>query len=293
MSAIDTETAGMQALTEGRSRDALELLGRAVTEYRAENDLAGAMSVLGNLAFLSRQANDLKRALALTEEALSLHVPPAEGAMALMNCAGVLDRLRDRRARGVWMLAAQGFTGKQPMLQVFCLAHAIGAELAQQSPNAVSAARALLSQVGPGATPSMLAGFVGAIGESAGPAGVPFLAQSVWVLTSDLTAFNASTQPHWALLVEQLGFDADLAVPLCVLALGGTLARQGQKDFQTLTAATKPVFEACAEARKLDLEAFSSLVQQQVTSLDTLPAALEALVPESSWVLPQPRGPKN
>ena len=51
-------------------------------------------------------------------------------------------------------------------------------------------------------------------------------------------------------------------MPLCVLALGGTLARQGQKDFQTLTAATKPVFEACAEARKLDLEAFSALVQQ-------------------------------
>ena len=87
--------------------------------------------------------------------------------------------------------------------------------------------------------PSMLAGFVGAIGDSAGPAGVPFLAQSVWVLTSDITAFNASTQPHWAMLVEQLGFDANLAVPLCVLALGGTLARQGQKDFQTLTAATK------------------------------------------------------
>ena len=57
--------------------------------------------------------------------------------------------------------------------------------------------------------------------------------------------------------------------------------------------ATKPVFEACAEARGLDLEAFSTLVQQQVSSLDTLPAALEALAPEASWVLPQPRGPKN
>lgn len=283
----------MQALTEGRAREAAELLSRAVSEYRSEGDLPGAMSVLGNLAFLSRQANDLERALQLTEEALALHVAPADAAMALMNCAGVLDRLRDRRARGVWMLAAQGFTGKQPMLQVFCLAHAIGAELAQQSPNGVSAARALLSQVAPGASPSMLAGFVGAIGDSAGPAGTPFLAQAVWLLASDPSAFNASTQPHWAMLVEQLGFDADLAVPLCVLALGGTLARQGQQDFQTLTAATKPVFEACAEARGLDLSAFSALVQQQVSSLDTLPAALEALVPASSWVLPHPRGLRN
>lgn len=279
----------MQALTEGRTREASELLSRAVVEYRGEGDLAQAMSVLGNLAFLSRQAGDLKRALELTEEALVLPVPPADAAMALMNCAGVLDTLRDRRARGVWMLAAQGFTGKQPMLQVFCLAHAIGAEVAQQSPNALTAARALLSQVAPGASSSMLAGFVGAIGESAGPAGAPLLAQAVWLLTSDLTAFSASTQPHWAMLVEQLGFDADLAVPLCVLGLGGTLARQGQKDFQALTAATKPVFEACAAARGLDLEAFSSLVQQQVASLDALPSALEALVPDGWWVLPQPR----
>jgi hypothetical protein len=288
MGAAETETAGMQALGQGRVTEAVQLLERAVGEFRAAGDDAGALGVLGNLAFLSLQTNDLARARAFTDQALSLPVPPAQGALALVNCAGVLDRLGDKRARGIWMLAAQGFVGTQPLMQLVCLAHGIGAEVAQSSAAALTAARALLTQVGPGASPSLLAGLVGAMGESAGARGQPLLAQAVWLLAKEPAAFNGSTQPHWAALLEQLGYDSDLAVPCCVLALGALLARQGQRDVQALSAATKPVFDACAAARGLDETAFAALVQQSVPTLERLPDQLKALVSDEWWVLPRP-----
>ncbi|MBE2251934.1 MAG: hypothetical protein IAE78_20535 [Myxococcus sp.] len=287
MSAADTEAEGMKALMEGRAGDAVALLNRAADEFIAEQDDPGAVAVLANLAFLHRQQHELSRALELANQALAFGVAPADSAMALVNCAGVLDRALDRRARGVWMLAAQGFTGKQPLMQVVCLAHAIGAELAHQGPAAVSAARALLAQVNAGAPTPMLAGFVGAIGDSAGPAGLPFLAQAVGLMVSDPTAFTASTQPHWALLVERLGADHALAVPLCAFGLGAALARRGAPDFQAVSSGVRAVFEACARARGLDDAAFAALTQQHAASLEALPDALLALVTEGSWVLPR------
>lgn len=286
MSARATEDEGMTALMDGRPEDAVVLLARAADEYVAEQDDLGAMSVLANLAFLYRQHHQLPRALELTNRALAFSVPPADSAMALVNCAGVLDRALDRRARGVWMLAAQGFTGKQPLMQVFCLAHAIGAELSLGSSSGVTAARALLAQVSLGAPPAMMAGFVGAIGDSAGPHGVPFLAQAVWLMTSDPTAFTASTQAHWALLVERTGFAAPLSLPLCALGLGSALARKAEKDFAAVSSGVRAVFESCAKARGLDEATFASLVQENASALESLPEALRALVPNGQWVLP-------
>lgn len=286
MSARATEDEGMTALMDGRADEAVVLLARAADEYVAEKDELGAMSVLANLAFLHRQHHQLPRALELTNRALAFSVPPADSAMALVNCAGVLDHALDRRARGVWMLAAQGFTGKQPLMQVVCLAHAIGAELAQGAPSGLAAARALLAQVSVGAPASMLAGFVGAIGESAGPHGVPLLAQAVWLMANDATAFTGSTQSHWALLVERVGFGEPLAISLCVLGLGAALARKAEKDFPAVSTGVRAVFESCAKARGLDEEAFAVLVQSNTASLEALPDALRALVPDGQWVLP-------
>lgn len=286
MSARATEDEGMTALMDGRTEDAVVLLARAADEYVAEKDELGAMSVLANLAFLYRQHHQLPRALELANRALAFPVPPADSAMALVNCAGVLDRAMDRRARGVWMLAAQGFAGKQPLMQVVCLAHAIGAELAQGSTSGVTAARALMAQVSLGAPPPMMAGFLGAVGDSAGPHGVPFLAQAVWLMTNDATAFTASTQAHWALLVERVGFGEPLALSLCVLGLGAALARKNEKDFAAVSAGVRGVFESCAKARGLDEAAFAALVQAHAGALDSLPEALRGLVPEGHWVLP-------
>ncbi len=286
MSARATEDEGMTALMDGRVDDAIALLARAADEYVTEKDDLGAMSVLANLAFLHRQHHQLPRALELTNRALAFPVAPADSAMALVNCAGVLDHALDRRARGVWMLAAQGFTGKQPLMQVVCLAHAIGAELAQGSSSGITAARALLAQVSLGAPPAMVAGFVGAIGDSAGPHGVPFLAQAVWLMANDATAFTGSTQAHWALLVDRTGFGASLSLPLCVLGLGGALARKAEKDFAAVSSGVRAVFESCAKARGLDETTFASLVQENANTLESLPDALRALVPNGQWVLP-------
>ncbi len=286
MSARATEDEGMTALMDGRMDEAVVLLARAADEYVVEKDDLGAMSVLANLAFLHRQHHQLPRALELTNRALTFPVAPADAAIALVNCAGVLDRALDRRARGVWMLAAQGFTDKQPLMQVVCLAHAIGAELAQGSSGGLTAARALLAQVSVGAPVPMLAGFVGAIGDSAGPHGVPFLAQAVWLMANDATAFTGSTQSHWALLVERTGFAEPLALSLCVLGLGAALARKDEKDFAAVSSGLRAVFESCATARGLDEAAFASLVQQNAGALESLPEALRALVAEGHWVLP-------
>jgi len=286
MSARATEDEGMTALMDGRTEDAVALLARAADEYVAEQDEFGAMSVLANLAFLYRQHHQLPRALELANRALSFPVAPADSAMALVNCAGVLDRALDRRARGVWMLAAQGFTGKQPLMQVICLAHAIGAELALGTSSGLTAARALLAQVSPGAPPPLMAGFVGAIGDSAGPHGVPFLAQAVGLMANDATAFTASTQTHWALLVERTGFGEPLALSLCVLGLAAALARKHEKDFAAVSAGVHAVFESCAKARGLDEAAFAALVQTNAGTLEALPDGLRALVPAGQWVLP-------
>ena len=286
MSARATEDEGMSALMGGRTEDAVVLLARAADEYVAEGDELGAMSVLANLAFLYRQHHQVPRALELANRALAFAVAPSDSAMALVNCAGVLDRALDRRARGVWMLAAQGFTGKQPLMQVVCLAHAIGAELAQGSSTGVTAARALMAQVSRGAPAPMLAGFVGAIGDSAGPHGVAFLAQSVWLMANDATAFTASTQSHWALLVERTGFGEPLAVSLCAVGLGAALSRKNEQDFSAVSAGVRTVFASCAKARGLDDGAFAALVQANAGALEALPDALRALVPEGHWVLP-------
>lgn len=288
VTAAETETLGMQALTEGRAAEAIDLLVRAAREYLLARDDAGALSVLANLAFVHRQRGELARALELVNQALTLPAPPTEVPLALVNCAGVLDRAVDRRAKGVWMLAAQGFVGKQPLMQVACLAHAIGADLAHDAPGGLPAARALLAQVAPGAPASMVAGFVGAIGDSAGPKGLPFLAQAVWVLARDASAFTASNQPHWAALLEQVDATGPLIVPLCALGLGAVLGRQGEKDGAALSSGVNAVFDACARARGVDAQAFANLVKEGVASLGELPGLLAALVPAGAWVLPPP-----
>lgn len=305
----ETETEGLQALARGELARALERLSCAADGYRREADQAGLLAVLGNLAFLHRQRGALDEALALVDEALTLPVPPADVPMALVSCAGVLDAARDSRAKGVWMLAAHGFVGKKPLMQVVCLAHAVGADLARGAPQGLTAARALLAQVTPGAPPSLVAGFVGAIGESAGAEGLPFLAQAVWVAAVDAQAFTASLVEPWAALLELLGVEHPLSLPLCALALGAVLSRQDEREGtqrwraanghlpvepgrarpdSALSAGVRAAFDRQATARGLEGEAFAALVQQHVSSLATLPAALAALVPPSSWVLPTP-----
>lgn len=285
MTPSELEQHGLTALMEGRTGAAEEALSQAAEGYLARGDAAAAMSVLANLAFLFREQGALPRALALAEQALALGVPPADAALALVSCASVLDRAVDVRARGVWMLAAQGFTGKQPLMQVVCLAHAVGASVAQAMPNALEAARALVAQLGPTAPPSLLAGVLGAIGESAGPASVPFLAQAVWLMTQDPSAFTGATQPHWAQLVEQLGPGSERALALCALGLGASLTRKAHPDFAGVSRGVKAVFEACARARGLDADAFAALVQAHAGALEELPAALATLVPDGQWLL--------
>lgn len=288
MTPAETEAEGLKALTAGEPTRALDLLARAASAYRAENDQAGLLSVLGNLAFLHRQRGALDTALELVSEALALPVPPTEVPLALVNCAAVLDTANDARAKGVWMLAAHGFVGKKPLMQVVCLAHAIGADIARGAPQALTAARALLAQVTPGAPPSLVAGFVGAMGESAGPEGLPFFAQAMWLAAVDPKAFTASTVDHWASLLERLGADHALSLPLCALAFGAVLTRQGARDAEAMSARVRAAFERQAAARGLEGDAFAALVQQHVSSLDSLPTALVALVPEPRWVLPTP-----
>ncbi|MBL8921470.1 MAG: hypothetical protein JNJ54_21600 [Myxococcaceae bacterium] len=284
----ETETEGMQALTRGEAANALELLSSAADGYRREGDQAGLLSVLGNLAFLHRQRGDLEQALVRVAEALGLPVPPAEVPMALVNCAAVLDAVGDARAKGVWMLAAQGFVGKKPLMQVVCLAHAIGADIARDAPQGLTAARALLAQVTPGAPPSLVAGYVAAIGESAGAGALHFFAQALWVASVDAGAFTATTVDAWAALLDLLGAEHPLVLPLCALALGVVMTRQGERDFAAVAAGVRAAFDRQATTRGLDAAAFAALVQQHVASLDALPASLAALVPEPRWVLPRP-----
>jgi hypothetical protein len=284
----ETEAEGLKALTQGQPVRALELLALAASGYRSADDQPGLLSVLGNLAFLHRQRGDLPQALAHVAEALALPVPPTEVPMALVSCAGVLDAASDGRAKGVWMLAAQGFVGKKPLMQVVCLAHAIGADLARNAPQALTAARALLAQVTPGAPPSLVAGFVAAMGESAGAEAVHFFTQALWVASLDTGAFTATTVDAWAALLDLLGAEHPLVLPLCALALGAVLTRQGERDFAALSAGVRAGFDRQAAARGLDGAAFAALVQLHVASLDALPESLAALVPEDRWVLPRP-----
>lgn len=281
------EDRGVRALTEGRIDEGVAALRVAAAAWLAAGDEAAALDVLGNLALVLCQRGQLGQALELAERALRLPVPPARSALALINVATVLDAAVDARARGVWMLAAHGLVKTRPVLQVVCLAHAIGAELAQGAGTAMVAGRVLLSRLGPETPTSLLASLVGAMGESAGPRGQPLRLQAVWLLATDPAGFHASHQPHWQAVVESSGLDSALAVDLCALGLAATLARQGAEDAAVLTAGVKLVFDQVAAARALDAAALAALVQSRSDALGALADQLRALVPGDAWVLPR------
>lgn len=206
------ETLAMQKLQEGDGAQALTCFVLAADLHLQMNQRLEERRLLSSAAFLSRQLGDLTTAVELVTRALRYDGPLPANDMALASFAGVLDRAQDRRAASLWRVAAESFDDTLPLMRLVCQAHAIGADLARGVPVALPNARAFFAQLGPSTLPSHWAGYLGAVGDSANAAGLPFLAQAAWVMARESSAWNESNAPFWWLLIERAQLPFALSV---------------------------------------------------------------------------------
>lgn len=283
------EAAANAAVQSGNVGEGVTGLLRAAELYIAAQQPAEARRLYSSVAFMMRQLGVLEGAVEVVNGALALPGAPEEDDWAMASFAGVLDRAIDPRASALWRRAADTFARTNPLMHLNCLAHAAGADLAHDEPNALGLAHATMRRLTPDTPPSFVAGIIGAIGDSAGERGVPFLAQAVWLMVYQPDAYNTSTQPFWIQLIERSGFASELALALCALGLGCTVSQPALE--QQLMPVVLGVTAECAKARGVAMEAMVEDVKRSVSLVGSLGATLERLVPRDHWLLVEPAPP--
>ncbi|MFT3772599.1 MAG: tetratricopeptide repeat protein [Minicystis sp.] len=279
----------MAALQAGDFPQAALWFEKAARAFRAEGAPDRARAVLGNLGFARKLLGQHRAALEAYEEAIALLTPKTplqEQGMVLMGCAGVLDLLGDRRAGGTWMGAAKAFAA-QPLMVLVCQAHAAGAFFALGEEVALQSARQVVAALGPSGTPALVAGLIGAAGDSAGAAGVPFLAQAVWLMLRDPEACNPSNAPYLLRFGERVGFADPICVPVCALGLIRAEQRRGTPEHGGVKGHAVDLLHAVAAARGKSPEAMLEDIGRAGPALDALGEKLLALAPPRLWLVPE------
>src|SRR5262249_5687105 len=181
--------------------------------------------------------------------------------------------------------AADAFAA-QPLLSLVCHAHAAGAAFAGGIEGALPGARRVVAALGPQGTPALVTGLIGAVGDSAGDAGVPFLAQAVWLMLRHPDACNPSTAPYLPRLGARVGLADPLCVPVCALGLIRAGELRGKPDYDGVMAHAADLLRGVAAARGVSPDAVLDEIGRAALAVQALDASLRALVPAGLWLVP-------
>lgn len=275
--ARELEEAGVDALRRQALQEAFGLLLQAADQHLAEGRPGEARRIVGNVIGLFRGGGRPEQALSLVEHVLELPAEPAND-FALVSCASLLDLVGDPRAEELWLRAGRTFLASMPLMDLNCRAHAAGAAIAQSQSDGLARARAVVAEA---PQPALQVGLVGAVGDSAGKAGVPFLAQAVWLMLRDTSTYNSSNAPFLRRLIDRLPPEAPLVASLLGFGLFATYSQPER------TAELKPALDeavtAVAKARNVTLDAMVAAVKAADPRI--LRAGVELLVPRESWLV--------
>ena len=131
--------------------------------------------------------------------------------------------------------------------------------------------------------PSLLAGIVGSVGDSAGPMGTPFWAQVGLLMCRHTAAYSPSNQPHWATLIAHAGPSSPTALALCKLGAG--LCGM-QPDLKAdLLPGLSAAFDRCAAARGQSVAQFQAAMTASEDALTALAPTLFRWVPDGHWLI--------
>jgi hypothetical protein len=271
--------AAMAAMHHGNLPQAAQQLEAAAHAFVRESNPGGAAASYSNLAFVRKLLGDFRGGVAAVDEALKLVTTPSqERGMMLLTRAGLLDRLKDPDAQIAWTKAAQCFA-QQPTMQLVCRAHSAGAAIACGSQDGFAIGRDVVGQLGPAPSPALLAGLIGAIGDSAGDMGLPYLAHAMLVMHRHMEAFNSSNAPHWAALVERVGYHTTLGLGLCGLGMIAASASAGKPDYAGIMQHVGGVLERCAHARGLTVDQLLVTIERDSQGIAAVRPALDQLAP--------------
>jgi hypothetical protein len=142
-----------------------------------------------------------------------------------------------------------------------------------------------IAGLGSRATPALVVGLLGAFGDSAGGAGIPFLAQATLLMRLHKDAFNETNAHVLVLLAERLGLSHPLCAPLCALGLILMHGHRGMPDHTTLAAAIQDLVERCAATRSIPVAALMDEIEADIDPVGRLVASLRALVPPDLWLI--------
>lgn len=262
---------------------------QAARAFRAEGAPDKVRTMLGNLGFARKLIGQHRAALEAYEEAVALltpQTPPQDRGMTLMGCAGVLDLLGDPRAGGTWIDAANAFA-VQPLMALLCRAHAAGAFFAQGKEEGLQETRRVIAALGPNGTPALVAGLIGAAGDSAGATGVPFLAQAVWLMLRHPEACNPSNAPYLPRFGARVGFADPICVSVCALGLIRAEQRRGTPEHSGVRGHALDLLGAVAAARGRSPDAMLEELGRAAPTLDSLGEKLRALAPPRLWLVPE------
>ncbi len=281
----------MTKLQSGDVAEAADLFDAAARAHIAVGATRDASRVLASLCMVRKILGDIPGALQAGSAAVHYLPPDApnqERGMAFMNWAGVLDRAGDRTAWDAWSEASRCFA-QTPLMMLACAARAAGAARRHGAANAFDSLRWVVDQLGSAPTGAVLAGMLGAFGESAGMEGTPLLAQAVLIMKRDVDAFNPSNAPFWQLLIERVGPGSPMATSLCVLGLFQIALQKGAPQFAVLQSRANEVLRTAAAARGSSVDAFLEVIRSDVGGLQTIETTLGAIAAGAPWFLPWPR----
>lgn len=246
----------------------------AARRHVAAHELLAAANAYANAARLALRAGDGSSALHAADAGLQLHVAGVARSDLLIVRARALDCLDDPHAAFAWSDAGLGTQDAE--LAELCFAHSTGAMI-KHGIAALDTARILVTSTQhPGAAHE--AALLGALGESAGRAGVPFLIQAVTVMHRQ-GALTPETIVYWEALLALVG--DDLSLGLCAL---GVALLAGSPKREALHARVLAAIERCAAARAITLEALLTDAVAFAHAHDVL-AELRQLAGPEHWLL--------
>lgn len=245
-----------------------------------------AMQAMAQLANLARMRGDTANARSLIDtarELASIVGRPEERAMLLVQRAQILDEAGDPHTADAWIEAASQVP---PPMQLIYRGHAAGASIRARAANGQHHAAALVAQLGANPDPALLAGVLGAIGRSAGPHDVGYLAQAAWVMWHIPGAYVAPNLISLALLVERVGPATELGLRVATLATFRTFMVQPPSNDPEVIRQTQALIERVGSARNLAMQGVLELIARDDHAVAAIDVALQSLASQAPWLVP-------
>jgi hypothetical protein len=294
-----TRTAGKQlheqaleATARGELSLAASTLEAATRVLLDEGDRVGACFSLTSLAQVLKVLGDPRAALSASDRAGALLTPDMGReplGLYLIQRGAILDLLGDApEALRMYERATTIFgASTQPLMALKCAAHAAGAMIAAgDGAGGHAAAGRAIEQAGPGA--ALIVSLLGAVGESAGSAGLPYLAQAALVVCSRPETFNSSNAPYIVLLADRLGHPHPLSAALCGLAFDRAGKNAMAADLHIRGELLGMIRKRVVAAGQPDtIEALREEINRVVDHALAFPIwdSLRALVPDEAWLI--------